>query len=373
MATIPSRKATFTEEEKRKLIEGTDEQGKPLSESEKMKLSKMHTARTLGADWRERAAERMKASEPARAQQALAERAAANRKMQGLPTRKAAKPEAKQEAQDETPTITVKKTGRPKLWRLMSLGGDASQDTFYDTKEAADAALKAMGGKGAVAGIRFPAKSREEESALKEQYMQRAAIGGKVATTPKADETEEEAIKRRVREVNPQATPAQQQNYYNTLTASRARGRERGGYADEYQAAVASGKTPSPYEERLMSEDARDRRMSDFITRSAARDAAREKEKSFQREYNYLKSIERSARKSGQFGIALDAKRQLEDLSGSLGSSARNVTARRKLFETEAMESAKRNIEARDRLRREKLIKSTISNPEAAIPSRTYI
>ena len=49
MATIPSRKATFTEEEKRKLVEGTDAQGKPLSESEKMKLSKMHTARTLAA------------------------------------------------------------------------------------------------------------------------------------------------------------------------------------------------------------------------------------------------------------------------------------------------------------------------------------
>jgi len=82
MATIPSRKATFTEEEKRKLVEGTDAQGKPLSESEKMKLSKMHTARTLGADWREKGAERMKAEEPARAQQALAERAAANRKTQ---------------------------------------------------------------------------------------------------------------------------------------------------------------------------------------------------------------------------------------------------------------------------------------------------
>jgi len=79
MATIPSRKATFTEEEKRKLVEGTDAQGKPLSESEKMKLSKMHTARTLGADWRERAAERSKAGESARAQQALAERAAINR------------------------------------------------------------------------------------------------------------------------------------------------------------------------------------------------------------------------------------------------------------------------------------------------------
>ena len=79
---IPLRKATFTEEEKRKLVEGTNAQGKPLTEKENMELSKMHTARTLGADWRERAAERSKAGESARAQQALDERAAANRKTQ---------------------------------------------------------------------------------------------------------------------------------------------------------------------------------------------------------------------------------------------------------------------------------------------------
>jgi len=81
MATIPSRKAKFTEEEKRMLVEGTNAQGKPLTEKENMELSKMHTARTLGADWRERAAERSKAEEPARARQALAERAAINRSL----------------------------------------------------------------------------------------------------------------------------------------------------------------------------------------------------------------------------------------------------------------------------------------------------
>jgi hypothetical protein len=305
------------------------------------------------------------------------------------------------ETQEEIPTITVsKKAAQPKpdLYRVMLKGGDSRKDTFFATEDAAKSALeeerarrkaerdymvqtlgeaetlKRLGKEekdiGAIAGVRFPAKTKEEKSALELQYMKKSLSGGK---TPKAKETEEEAIKRRVREVNPQATPAQQQNYYNTLTASRARGRERGGYAEEYQAAVAQRKTPSPYEERRMQEEARNRKMSDFITRSAARDAAREKEQSFQREYNYLKGIERSARKSGQFGIALDAKRQLDDLSGSLGSNARNVTARRKLFETEAMESAKRNIEARDRLRREKLIKSTTSNPEASSPSRIYI
>jgi hypothetical protein len=78
---IPLRKATFTEEEKRKLVEGTNAQGKPLTEKEDMELSKMHTARTLGADWRERAAETLRREEPARAQQALNERARTNRNM----------------------------------------------------------------------------------------------------------------------------------------------------------------------------------------------------------------------------------------------------------------------------------------------------
>ena len=83
MATTPSQKATFTEEEKRKLVEGTDAQGKPLSEREKMRLSKMQTERTMGSDWREQAAARSKAGESARAQQALDERAAINKRMQG--------------------------------------------------------------------------------------------------------------------------------------------------------------------------------------------------------------------------------------------------------------------------------------------------
>ena len=66
-----------------------------------------------------------------------------------------------------------------------------------------------------------------------------------------------------------------------------------------------------------------------------------------------------------KLAVALDAKRKLEDLSGVLGSSATNVTARRKLFETEAMNRAKAEIEARDRFRREKLRKTITSNPEA--------
>lgn len=272
------------------------------------------------------------------------------------------------ETQQEVPTITVtKKAARPeKLWRVMLQGGKSSEDEFYDTKEAADAALKKMGGKGAVAGIRFPAKSREEESALKEQYMQQARIGEKTAMLPKSNETEKESIMRQVREANPQATTAQQENYYKTLTASRARGRERGGYAEEYQAAVAKGKTPSPYEERLMEEEARNRRMSDFLTKSAAKGLAKRAEKSYSDEYKYLKSFERAAKKAGAFGSALEARKRLEGLSSQFGSGASSSSNRMKYFERQAMDEVKRQIDARDRMRRQLLQKQTISNPEAS-------
>lgn len=305
------------------------------------------------------------------------------------------------ETQQEVPTITVSKKAtqpKPDLYRVMLKGGDSRKDTFFATEEAAKSALederarrkaerdymvqtlgeaetlKRLGKEekdiGAIAGVRFPAKTKEEKSALELQYMKKSLSGGK---TPKAKETEEEAIKRRVREVNPQATPAQQQNYYNTLIASRARGRERGGYAEEYQAAVAKGKTPSAYEERLMSEEARDRRMGDFLARSAAKQIAEQKEKAFKDEYRYLNKIERIARKTKQFDVALEANRGIRELSDMIGTSPSNVSARRKLFQKEAMDEVGREIQARDRLRREKMYKQTTSTPEAKSPSTVFI
>ena len=304
------------------------------------------------------------------------------------------------EAQEEIPTITVtKKAAKPKsdLYRLMLKGGDSRKDTFFATEEAAKSALederarrkaerdymvqtlgeaetlKRLGKEekdiGAIAGVRFPAKTKEEKSALELQYMKKSLSGGKA---PKAKETEEEAIKRRVKEVNPQATPEQQQNYYNTLTASRARGRERGGYAEEYQSAVAQGKTPSPYKERLMGEKAAKRRMGDFLARSAASQIAEEKEKAFNDEYRYLNNIERIAKKTKQFDVALEANRGIRELSDMIGTSPSNVSARRKLFQKEAMDEVNREIQARDRLRRENMYKQTTSTPEAKSPSTVF-
>jgi hypothetical protein len=161
------------------------------------------------------------------------------------------------------------------LWRVMLEGGDPSKDEFYDTKEAADAALKKMGGKGAVAGIRFPAKSREEASTLKEQYMQQSRIGEKTAMLPKSDETEKDRIMRQVVEVNPKATKAQQENYYNTLTASRAKSAER--------------------------EAASKDRYSKFRSDIAAKRAGEEQFNQYNQQLSALKRAYREARRSGDY------------------------------------------------------------------------
>lgn len=305
------------------------------------------------------------------------------------------------ETQQEAPTITVsKKFAKPKsdLYRLMLKGGDSRKDTFFATEEAAQSALederarrkaerdymvqtlgeaetlKRLGKEekdiGAVAGVSFPADTKEKKKALELQYMKKSLSGGKA---PNAQETEKESIMRRVRNVNPQATPEQQENYYKTLTASRAKGRERGGYAEEYQAALAQGKTPSPYEERRMGEEAAKRRMGDFLARNAANQIAEQKEKAFKDEYMYLNNIERIARRTKQFDVALEANRGIRELSDMIGASPSNVSARRKLFQKEAMDEVNREIQARDRLRKEKMYKQTTSTPEAKSPSTVFI
>ncbi len=152
-------------------------------------------------------------------------------------------PKSATKAKDEKPN--------PDLWRVMMKDGDASKDTFYDNEKDARNALEAERARrkverdymvqtlgeaetlkrlgkeqkdiGTVAGVRFPAETSEKKSQLMEQYKKKAR--GEVAA--KSDETEKDRIMRRVREINPQATPEQQQNYYKTLTASRAKGAER--------------------------------------------------------------------------------------------------------------------------------------------------
>lgn len=197
MATIPSRKATFTEEEKRKLVEGTDEQGNPLSEKEKMKLSKMHTARTLGDDWRERAAERSKAEEPARAQQALAERAAVNR---SSATREITLPTKADEFQD-IPGGGKVKIGAETLKRMQGFEKQKSeakaaedikrQNIIYAAQERASNALRQRYEDELASRGFAPPKTRQEREAIDKAMMEefRLAQAARTAAEKKEKET----------------------------------------------------------------------------------------------------------------------------------------------------------------------------------------
>jgi len=254
-----------------------------------------------------------------------------------------ATPKSATKAKDEKP--------KPDIWRVMMKDGDASKDAFYDNEKDARNALEAERARrkserdymvqtlgeaetlkrlgkeqkdiGTVAGVRFPAKSREEASVLKEQYMQRAAIGGKVATTPKADETEEEAIKRRVREVNPQATPAQQQNYYKTLTASRAKGKER--------------------------EAASKERAAKFRSDIAAKEASNEQLSQYNQQLSTLKQAYRDARRAGDY---VEQYRLGDFINSYQAGIPKEIGARQKAARTGII--AERNRELSEKMRRER-------------------
>lgn len=255
------------------------------------------------------------------------------------------------EAQEEIPTITVtKKAAKPKsdLYRLMLKGGDSRKDTFFATEEAAQSALederarrkaerdymvqtlgeaetlKRLGKEekdiGAVAGVSFPAKTKEEKKALELQYMKKSLSGGK---TPKAKETEEEAIKRRVREVNPQATPEQQENYYKTLTAARAKGAER--------------------------EAASKERAAKFRSDIAAKEASNEQLSQYNQQLSTLKRAYRDARRAGDY---VEQYRLGDFINSYQAGIPKEMGARQKAARTGII--AERNRELSEKMRRER-------------------
>jgi hypothetical protein len=287
MATIPSRKATFTEEEKRKLVEGTDAQGKPLSESEKMKLSKMHTARTLGADWRERAAERSKAEEPARAQQALAERAAANRK-----------------TQYESPlqeTVTKTQINLPGGGKVKYGIDTLASMRDFETKQAEEKAALQAKREGALSAMR-----QKAGTALRQRYEDELASRG---FAPPKTRQDQEAIDRARRE--------------------------------------------------------------EFDTITAARNAARMKEKQAVDESRAYKQLARMARKSGDFVGAAAYNQEVIKREADAGGDIRNATARRSVFEDREMQAARERINQARSARRESMKVQNTSNPEASSFTQT--
>ena len=269
------------------------------------------------------------------------------------------------ETQEEIPTITVsKKAEKPKsdLYRVMLKGGDSRKDTFFATEEAAKSALederarrkaerdymvqtlgeaetlKRLGKEekdiGAIAGVRFPAKTKEEKSALELQYMKKSLSGGK---TPKVQETEEEAIKRRVREVNPQATPEQQQNYYNTLTASRARGKER--------------------------EAASKERAAKFRSDIAAKEASKDQLNQYNKQLSALRGAYREARRAGDY---VEQYRIGDFINAYQAGVPKEMGARQKASQAGII--TQRNKELEEKIRREREARAAAQRTSMANP-----
>ena len=287
MATIPSRKATFTEEEKRKLVEGTNAQGKPLTEKENMELSKMHTARTLGADWRERAAERSKAGESARAQQALDERAAANRK-----------------TQYESPlqeTVTKTQINLPGGGKVKYGIDTLASMRDFETKQAEEKAALETKREGALSAMR-----QKAGTALRQRYEDELASRG---FAPPKTRQDQEAIDRARRE--------------------------------------------------------------EFDTITAARNAARMKEKQAVDESRAYKQLARMARKSGDFVGAAAYNQEVIKREADAGGDIRNATARRSVFEDREMQAARERINQARAARRESMKVQNTSNPEASSFTQT--
>jgi hypothetical protein len=198
---IPLRKATFTEEEKRKLVEGTNAQGKPLTEKEDMELSKMHTARTLGADWRERAAETLRKEESTKAQQALDERAAINRRMQGSQLPSPLQKDVSKTVVD-LPGGGKVKFGIDTLARMRGFEEDKAKETqareakqkesiYAFSRKSKDTLRKRYEDELMSRGF-TPPKTREEENLYNKQRMEEFKLAGKYRA--KAEETEKRAV-----------------------------------------------------------------------------------------------------------------------------------------------------------------------------------
>jgi len=275
---IPLRKATFTEEEKRKLVEGTNAQGKPLTEKEDMELSKMHTARTLGADWRERAAETLRREEPARAQQALDERRAINKAMNPA---EITIPKKADEWQN-IPGGGKVKVGKETLKRM--------QD-FEKQKSEAKAAENIR-----KQNILYDA-GRRANTALQKRYEDELASRG---FTPPKTRQEAEAIDRA--------------------------------------------------------------KMDEFRTVSEARNLAREKLNTSQKDYKFYNSLAAQAMASGNAKQAEDLMRAAQATGGSI----KNYSARRKFIEDPEMNKARALISEKTKARIAKMQAQNTSNPEAA-------
>jgi len=248
---------------------------------------------------------------------------------------------------EETPAITtsIPKDESSKIWRVMFEGGEPSQDKFYGSEKAAKDALdrerarrkaerdymvqtigeketnKRLGKEkkniGAIAGIKFPAKTATEEEALRDQYMQNAAIGN-VTAQPKS---KEDVLRSKLQNLG--ATKEQQDKYFQNLERLRS-GRE------------------------AREKESKDR-YSKFRSDIAAKEASTEQLNQYNKQ---LSSLKKAYRNAGRAGDYVEQYRIGDFLNSYTAGIPKEMGARQKAAQGGII--AARNKELEEKIRRDR-------------------
>jgi hypothetical protein len=320
----------------------------------RIRIGEMHTAQTLGADWRTN-------PETLRGIQARVQKARDEQKARSDASVAKAREDM---ASGKTSTLVGKQSFDPnkstQIFKSM-VQGDPTQDRVFDTKEEAESYLKQTGQKGAVAGIRLSGTPGEIESAAN-KYRARAEEGRNAMV-----EEKERPEKERKR-VDAAIDRAWATRYER---ASQQYGREmdpKKRYANEL--AERGLRNPmeaaTPQERRQIEEENSRERMGDFRFAIGAKERAARAERQLVSQYRDFKEAAKQARKEKRFADAAVDERKAFELNEKVGGNIQSVTNRRKILEQNEMDIVREELQKRANLRIKAREKQTTANPEAA-------
>lgn len=271
-----------------------------------------------------------------------------------------AEPKAIEEKKAEVKEITSSAPkAETKIWRVMLDGGDPSQDQFYGSEKAAKDALnkeqarrkaerdylvqtigekeanKRLGKEkkniGAIAGIKFPAKTETEEEYLRDQYMQNARIGG-ITAQPKS---REDVLRSKLEGMG--ATKEQQDKYFQNL--------ER----------LSSGRK----ERELASKE----RASKFRSDIAAKEAGIEQLNIYNKQ---LSSLKKAYNQAGEYGDYVEQYRIGDFINSYTAGVPEEMGARQKAAERGYFQN--KNKELEEKIRRDREAKIAAERASRANP-----
>jgi hypothetical protein len=230
---------------------------------------------------------------------------------------------------------------KKKLYRVMFAGKGAEASQTYETKEEADAALKAAGGKGAIAGIDM---SRKPKEGAKAKVSNRNYLKGELGEELPAEDVQ--ARKQAYLDKDTQVY-ANKTMYDDALKRAKS---------PEYKAALQERGRLANEAKRAKDKEAGagfESWRSDVKARRGAEDTLNR----YNQSIGLLKQAYTQARRSGNFEKAFDISERIQKNEANV---PREMGARKKYFE----ESAIRNRDAM-LAEQERLAKLKSTNPDA--------